>query len=107
MSDETQTQAIVYPTQAATRLGITVPDLVAMIRRNRYRFTEVKPGGKPGDRGRNRWGLTEAQLDAIVRGQERKWVEPKPLDPAPAYNNESPDGRTRIPANRRTRMRPH
>jgi hypothetical protein len=61
--------AVLRPAEAAARLGLTVPGLVALLRRYRYKFTELSPGGRPGDRGRNRWGLTEGQLQAILRGQ--------------------------------------
>jgi hypothetical protein len=92
--------AVMPPAVAAARLGLPVPGLVTLIKTYRYGFTELSPGGRPGDRGRNRWGLTEDQLVAIVRGQDRTFArgaEPasgKPADsgPSPA----SPDGKSRL-----------
>lgn len=81
------------PGEAARQLGLSTSDLVAIIRRHRYSFTEIKPGGKPGDRGRNRWGLTDAQLDAIVRGQERGFAPPEP-ETIPSPSKASPAGQS-------------
>ena len=79
MPETTAPKMILSPTDAAERIGVPVPELVAIIRRHRYGFTELKPGGRPGDPGRKRWGLTHAQVDAIVTGQARAVrEEPKP-----------------------------
>jgi hypothetical protein len=94
----TKVAVILTPGEAADRLGTTVPNLVALIRRGKYRFTELRPGGKPGDKGHHRWGLSLAQVEAIVRGQERGLAElpiaepegPGPLSPV------SPDGKSRL-----------
>jgi hypothetical protein len=93
---DVQHPVVLAPAEAAFRLGLSVASLVAIIRRHRYRFTELSAGGKPGDRGRNRWGLTEAQLDAIVRGQERGYVEPVRTAGPSAPSPMSPDGRSRL-----------
>jgi hypothetical protein len=92
------TPDILEPGVAAARLGVSVPTLVAILRKHRYHFTELAIGGKPGDRGRFRWGLTEPQLQTIIRGQERGFVEPKPAveASAPPMSPASPDGRSRL-----------
>lgn len=92
------TPDILEPGTAAARLGVSVPTLVAILRKHRYHFTELAIGGKPGDRGRFRWGLTETQLQTIIRGQERGFVEPKPTAEAaaPPMSPLSPDGRSRL-----------
>jgi hypothetical protein len=88
---------VLSPGEAAARLNMTVPNLVALIRRYRYRFTEIAIGGRPGDRGRNRWGLTEEQLEAIARGQERVFRESDPAQPVPLRRSPvSPDGISRL-----------
>lgn len=74
---------VLAPGEAASQLGISVPALVALVRRHRYDYTELVHGGRPGDRGRNRWGLTPDQVRAIVRGQARQLPLP-PRDPPPA-----------------------
>lgn len=99
---------ILAPGVAAEQLGLTVPNLVALIRRHRYPFTELALGGRPGDRGRNRWGLTEEQIETIVRGQQRVFAEPKPEEewgqPRPSPFN--PDGKSLLRGgNRRVRPR--
>jgi hypothetical protein len=96
MSAKTTTPLIVPPGDAAARLGTDVPGLVAIIRRGRHRWTELKPGGKPGDRGRNRWGLTEEQLRVILRALERGFPEPAPPTGSPVPSALSPDGRSRL-----------
>ena len=92
----TRTETILAPKVAAARLGLTTAGLTALIRAYRYPFTELRPGGKPGDRSHHRWGLTEAQLAAIVRGQERGFAEPEPEPAAPVPSKASPDGVSRL-----------
>lgn len=88
------------PGAAAARLGLTVEGLVELIRLHNYEYFERKPGGKPGDRGRGRWGMTDAQIEAVLRGQAR--VLPRLQDEAgpdpgpPAPSPVSPDGRSRL-----------
>jgi hypothetical protein len=93
---------VLTPGEAAERLGIGVPQLVDIIRRGRYAFIELRPGGKPGDRGRGRWGLTHKQLDAILRGMERRLPDLSPPEAAgrAAPSPESPDGKSRLRAAR-------
>ena len=89
--------AVISPSDAARRLGLPVPGLVALIRTYRYTFTELSPGGRPGDRGRNRWGLTEAQFQAIVRGQERGFLpSERAATNAATPSAASPDGKSRL-----------
>jgi hypothetical protein len=96
-----ETRAILTPGEAAARLGMDVPDLVAVIRRNRHAYTELKPGGKPGDRGRNRWGLTPRQFEAILRGLERRPPEIRQEAATPLSSPLSPDGLSRLRRGRR------
>lgn len=105
MSKETVSE-ILSPGEVAKRMGITTADLVAMIRRHRYDFTEIKAGGKPGDRGKRRWGLTESQAAAISRGQRRTPPDPNAQVDSrePARTTLSPDGKSRIPRAGRARM---
>jgi hypothetical protein len=99
----TATRLVQTPGEAAARLGITTAALTALLRRHRYEFTELVPGGKPGDRGRHRWGLTEPQVQAILRGQARALPDPAALDTAaPQSSPVSPDGKRRLKG-RRTR----
>lgn len=86
---------IISPSTAAARLNLPIRELVAMIRRQRYPFTALKVDGKPGDRGRNRWGLTEEQYATIVRGQARAFPPPEPTRPG-AHEPASPDGVSRL-----------
>lgn len=95
MSGTVVSTAIITSTEAAARLGLTGAQLLAIIRQYRYPFTEIKPGGKPGDKGRNRWGLTEDQIRTILRGQERAFRGPDPEPELPNYSAASPDGISR------------
>jgi hypothetical protein len=86
-----------WPGEVAAQLGMTTCQLTAIIRRRRYAFTEVAPGGKPGDTGRNRWGLTVAQVEAIIRGQSKIPPDPSPIDTTtPRLSPVSPDGKSRL-----------
>jgi hypothetical protein len=69
-----------------------------MIREHRYPFTELVAGGKPGDRGRRRWGLTEAQLSAIVEGQARRFplVKTEAEPPVRPVRRLPPGGKSRL-----------
>ncbi len=91
------TRAVHTPSEVAGWLGITTARLVELLREKRYPFTELRPGGKPGDRGRCRWGLTLAQYEEILRGQSRQ-MDPRPEPPAgrPAPSPVSPDGKSRL-----------
>ncbi|WP_422928640.1 hypothetical protein [Singulisphaera sp. PoT] len=94
---KTAANPILYPKQAAERMGLALRDLVAIIRRHRYEFTEIKPGGKPGDRGPRRWGLTESQIAAIQSGQARKFLPPEEdTRVTPRHSPLSPDGKARL-----------
>jgi len=96
---------VLSPGESAERMNTSPKKLAALIRRYQYEFTELVPGGKPGDRGRNRWGLTEAQLATIIQKQARGY-EPVPepaATTAPASTSESPDGVSRLHIGRRTR----
>lgn len=98
MATQQASAPLVYsPSEAATMLGLTVPGLVALIRKHRYPFWEKQPGGRPGDRGRDRWGLTEEHIRVILRGQERIPPDPTPPSQAPARaSGTSPDGKSRL-----------
>lgn len=106
VSSKAVTPAILSPSHAAARLGIPVPGLVALIRRGRYLFTEIAPGGRHGDRGRSRWGLTEARLQKIIDGQQRGFREPEPEPAAvPVRVSASPDGKLRLRKGRARAMK--
>ena len=97
----TKPHAIHQPGEAAAILGVPLSSLVAMIRRHRYAFTEIAPGGAPGQRGRNRWGMTDSQIQAILKGQARAIKDPEPEPNATAPRQpQSPDGISRIPRRR-------
>jgi hypothetical protein len=97
MTPQQATPLVHGPSEAADRMGLTVAGLVALIRARRYPFTELRPGGRPGDRGRNRWGLTDAQIVAILRGQERVPPDPSPPPAGPArVSPVAPDGKSRL-----------
>ena len=80
------------PGQAALALGISPRALVVILRKHRYPFTELAPGGRPGDRGRGRWGLSRTQLRAVLEGQARGWAAPPQAPPRAV----SPDGVDRL-----------
>src|SRR4051794_15365080 len=91
-------EVVIGAPEAASRFGLSVAGLTRLIRHYRYEFTELVPGGKPGDRGRNRWGLTETQVRAILRGQARQFEAPRP-EPEPGGEKASafsPDGKSRL-----------
>lgn len=98
MTTATKAPPLVHgPSVAAERLAVSVPGLVAIIRKYRYEFTELAPGGKPGDRGRRRWGLSEAQLSRILDGQARQFApEPASEPTADDYAAVAPDGVSRL-----------
>lgn len=97
MSPRTIIPAVFAPAEAAAKIGIPVGALVAILRRHRYPFIEIHPGGKPGDRGRNRWGMTAEQIEAVLKGQKRQF-EPEPAgEPAASrVSAVSPDGKSRL-----------
>jgi hypothetical protein len=87
---------IYWPGEAAELLGMTTGQLTALIRRRRYAFTEMALGGKPGDPGRNRWGLTWDQIQAIVKGQSKVLPDAIPAATAKRLSPVSPDGKSRL-----------
>ena len=92
------------PSEAAQALGITTRALTGIIKRNGFAFTEIAPGGRPGDRSFNRWILTVAQLDTILRAQARQFApEPVAEPSAEAYAAMSPDGISRLRRSRKPR----
>lgn len=74
--------------------------LIRLIRHHRYAFTELRPGGHPGDRGHSRWGLTEPQLAAIVAGQARQ-----PAAPVEPSTNVQPGTVRRLPPGGKSRLK--
>lgn len=83
--------------EVAAMLGVSSETLLGWMRLGRYPFTQLKPGGKPGDRGPNRWGMTRAQVDAMVRGQARQLPEPVVAEAeARLVSALSPDGVSRL-----------
>jgi len=85
---------VMSPRQAAARLGLTVPGLVVLLRKHKAVFTQLAPGGQPGDRGRNRWGLTEHQLRKLVAASQAQVPDLEPPQPT-GFSAVSPDGRLR------------
>jgi hypothetical protein len=75
MSATSEECIILTPPQSAAMLGVSVHILVELLRLGGYPFTDLSPGGKskPWGRGRKTWGLTRAQLDAVVAGQARRF----------------------------------
>jgi hypothetical protein len=59
------------PERAAEHLGISVPTLIALMKAGGYSYTSLKPGAKPWGRGRQLWGLSAPQLQAVIDGQAR------------------------------------
>ena len=62
---------------AAMRLRISTDNLVAHHPSERLPLDGDQGAGKPGDKGKNRWGLTEDQFQAIIRGQVRGFATPR------------------------------
>ena len=80
---------VLTPGECAASLGVPVPVLVEILREYRSPWTELRPGGRPGDRGRGRWGMTPGQLRDLIAGQERRFaplrnrmhsIEAKPIE---------------------------
>lgn len=68
------------PEESARRLGgITVAQLIAILKAKGYPYTELSPGSKPWGRGRQVWGMTDDQIAELVEGQMRS--HPRPVDP--------------------------
>ena len=68
---------VLKPSEAAALLGLPVRTLSLLIREKGYPFTSLAPNGRPGLRGVSSWGLTAAQLAAIVEGQQERFT-PRP-----------------------------
>jgi hypothetical protein len=68
---------VLTPSAVATVLGVSTTALARLVREGGYPYTALARGGRPGDRGRGRWGLTIAQLGVIVAGPARR---PSPAD---------------------------
>lgn len=88
---------VMSPSECEEVSGLSVETLSLLIRARGYLFTSRRPGGQPGDRGRGRWGLTPAQLAAIVAGEQRRF-RPDPEDAAKssAPKCAPPGGKSRI-----------
>lgn len=92
------------PEEAAQRLGgISIAQLVAILKAKGYDYTELKPGSTPWGRGRQSWGMTDEQIAAFVAGQTRRHPRPdeeqggtKPDGPAPGLGPLGHDGKSRI-----------
>lgn len=61
---------VMTPAQAAERLQCSTHVLTRIVMTQGYAYTSL--GGRPGDRGRNRWGLTPPQFRAILAGQAKR-----------------------------------
>jgi hypothetical protein len=74
MSAPTKAVEFYTPERAAGHLGISVPTLIALLKSGGYSYTELKPDAKPWGRGRQTWGLTAVQLQAVMDGQARRFA---------------------------------
>lgn len=96
------------PEEAARRLGgMTVANLVALLKARGYAFTELSPGVLPwgkGARGRKHWGLTDDQIAAIIAGQARSMPkqDPADVDPEPTRGIPGHDGIDRFQSRHRS-----
>lgn len=75
---------LLTPAEAAARLGISPRRLVEILKAGGYNFVDLTAGqgAKPWGRGRKSWGMTPAQVGAVIDGLTRSF--PKPDEPAPA-----------------------
>lgn len=92
------------PGEVARTLGMRREDLNALMIERGYPFFSRKSGGRPGDRRKGSWGLTDDQVAVIVRGETRvvPKAEPEGRDRG-AASPASPDGKSRL-GGRRSRL---
>jgi hypothetical protein len=89
------------PGAVAERLGISPAALVSLMRNHHYEFVQLRDGGRPGDRGLGRWGMTAAQVRKLQRHQGYTF----PGDPTD-FCEASPDGIRRARRGPRCRALP-
>jgi hypothetical protein len=78
------------PEEVARRLGgISVTQLVAILKAHGYEYTQLMPGSKPWGRGRQIWGMTDDQIATLVLGQRRR--HPTPHEAEDALTGRPPD----------------
>jgi hypothetical protein len=69
------------PEEVARRLGgISVTQLVAILKTHGYEYTQLMPGSKPWGRGRQIWGMTDDQIATLILGQRRRHPTPQEVD---------------------------
>jgi hypothetical protein len=86
---------VMSPAEAREATGLSIAEIVATIRTHRLAFVARRPGGRPGDRGRNRWGLTPIQAAAVVAARTMREERPEDSTPAAIQARQaaaSPDG---------------
>jgi hypothetical protein len=112
MQLRTEMPTIVYPPKEVARMlaGISVSQLVAILKAKNYPYTELTPDSKPWGRGRQCWGMTDEQIAILISGQER--IHPRANDPeakpgstGPKFTVSEYDGKSliRYPKPRRRR----
>lgn len=73
---------VMTPREAAEVSGLPADTLAHLVKTKGHPFTPLRPGGRPGKRGRGwSWGLTAEQLAAIVAAAQERF-QPKPDDAA-------------------------
>jgi hypothetical protein len=77
------------PDDAASHLRISVPTLISVLKVGGYSFTSLSAGEKPWGRGRRSWGLTAAQLQAVMDGQTRQLPRPDAGKQAGQFGSET------------------
>lgn len=71
---------VMTPREAAEVSGLPADTLAHLVKTKGHPFTPLRPGGRPGKRGRGPWwGLTAEQLAAIVAAAQERF-QPKPDD---------------------------
>lgn len=97
---------VVYsPEEVSKRLGgISVTQIVAILKAHGYDYTQLTPGSKPWGRGRQVWGMTDDQIAAVVRGQTKR--HPPPTEAGQGGEPGGVKPAAHPPWDRRSRLRP-
>lgn len=68
---------VLPPDEVAELLGVTRVKLIRLLKATGGDFTELTPGAEPWGRGRQDWGMTQAQVKALLTKLARKHADPK------------------------------